>query len=109
MYAIEILRSHFLSYTATTVCIFYFLIDNDRLHITRLLENILEAEIIQRMKKSACYFVLNLIEHVWGKSERDIAARPMPPFFFPRDLNIALLEEWNIIPQSLIDTLLYLW
>ncbi|GFV76695.1 uncharacterized protein TNCV_4729151 [Trichonephila clavipes] len=34
-----------------------------------------------------------------------IAARPRPPATL-RDLEIALLEEWNSIPQSLIDNLI---
>ncbi|GFT02738.1 ZP domain-containing protein [Trichonephila clavipes] len=36
---------------------------------------------------------------------RRIAARPRPPATV-RDLEIALLEEWNSIPQSLIDNLI---
>ncbi|GFV47778.1 hypothetical protein TNCV_3383081 [Trichonephila clavipes] len=36
---------------------------------------------------------------------RRIAARPMSPATV-RDLEIALLEEWNSIPQSLIDNLI---
>ncbi|GFW30274.1 putative DD41D transposase [Trichonephila clavipes] len=36
---------------------------------------------------------------------RRIAARPRPPATV-RDLEIALLEEWNSIPQSLIDILI---
>ncbi|GFW91928.1 hypothetical protein TNCV_2152101 [Trichonephila clavipes] len=37
--------------------------------------------------------------------ERRIAARPRPPATV-RVLEIALLEEWNSIPQSLIDNLI---
>ncbi|GFX26234.1 hypothetical protein TNCV_948341 [Trichonephila clavipes] len=36
---------------------------------------------------------------------RRIAARPRPPATV-RDLEIALLEEWNSIPQNLIDKLI---
>ncbi|GFT53037.1 hypothetical protein TNCV_2631551 [Trichonephila clavipes] len=36
---------------------------------------------------------------------RRIAARPRPPATV-RDLEIALLEEWNSIPQSLINNLI---
>ncbi|GFX17534.1 hypothetical protein TNCV_3411341 [Trichonephila clavipes] len=36
---------------------------------------------------------------------RRIAVRPRPPATV-RDLEIALLEEWNSIPQSLIDNLI---
>ncbi|GFT58557.1 DDE_3 domain-containing protein [Trichonephila clavipes] len=48
---------------------------------------------------------LNPIEHVWDILGRRIAARPRPPATV-RDLEIALLEEWNSIPQSLIDNLI---
>ncbi|GFS97650.1 transposable element Tcb2 transposase [Trichonephila clavipes] len=62
----------------------------------------LEAETIQRMELPACSPYLNPIEHVWDVLRRRIAARPRPPATV-RDLEIALLEEWNSIPQSLID------
>ncbi|GFW48046.1 hypothetical protein TNCV_2402331 [Trichonephila clavipes] len=39
---------------------------------------------------------------MFGTCSDDIAARPRPPATV-RDLEIALLEEWNSIPQSLID------
>ncbi|GFY27444.1 transposable element Tcb2 transposase [Trichonephila clavipes] len=64
----------------------------------------LEAETIQRMEWPACSPDLNPIEHVWDMFGRRIAARPRPPATV-RDLEIALLAEWNSIPQSLIDNL----
>ncbi|GFU52722.1 transposable element Tcb2 transposase [Trichonephila clavipes] len=44
-------------------------------------------------------------KHVSDILGRRIAARPRPPATV-RDLEIALLEEWNSIPQSLIDNLI---
>ncbi|GFW82161.1 transposable element Tcb2 transposase [Trichonephila clavipes] len=79
--------------------------DNARPHRARLVENMLEAETIQRMVWPACSPDLNPIEHVWDILGRRIAARPRPPATV-RDLEIALLEEWNSIPQSLIDNLI---
>ncbi|GFV01351.1 uncharacterized protein TNCV_2125771 [Trichonephila clavipes] len=76
--------------------------DNARPHRARLVENMLEAETIQRMEFPACSPDLNPIENVWDMLRRRIAARPRPPATV-RDLEIALLEEWNSIPQSLID------
>ncbi|GFW84092.1 transposable element Tcb2 transposase [Trichonephila clavipes] len=57
------------------------------------------------MEWPACSADLNPIEHVWDMLERRIAARPRSPATV-RDLEIALLEEWNSIPQSLIDNLI---
>ncbi|GFV10061.1 hypothetical protein TNCV_1301891 [Trichonephila clavipes] len=66
----------------------------------------LEAETIQRMEWPACSPDLNAIEHVLGHAQTTrIAARPRPPATV-RDLENALLEEWNSIPQSLIDNLI---
>ncbi|GFT64270.1 retrovirus-related Pol polyprotein from transposon TNT 1-94 [Trichonephila clavipes] len=79
--------------------------DNDRPHRAHLVENMLEAETIQRMEWPVCSPDLNPIEHVWDMLGRRIAARPRPPATV-RDLEIALLEEWNSIPQSLIDNLI---
>ncbi|GFV57103.1 uncharacterized protein TNCV_3530521 [Trichonephila clavipes] len=76
--------------------------DNARPHRARLVENMLEAETIQRLEWPACSPDLDPIEHVWDILGRRIAARPRPPATV-RDLEIALLEEWNSIPQSLID------
>ncbi|GFU53696.1 putative transposable element [Trichonephila clavipes] len=73
--------------------------DNARPHRARLVENMLEAETIQRMEWPACSPDLNPIEHVWDILGRRIAARPRPPATV-RDLEIALLEEWNSIPQA---------
>ncbi|GFW66887.1 transposable element Tcb2 transposase [Trichonephila clavipes] len=79
--------------------------DNARPHRARLVENMLEAETIQRMEWPAFSPDLNPIEHVWDMLGRRIAARPRPPATV-RDLEIALLEEWNSIPQILIYNLI---
>ncbi|GFW08765.1 dna-mediated transposase [Trichonephila clavipes] len=53
--------------------------DNARPHRARLVENMLEAETIQRMEWPACSLDLNPIEHVWDMLGRRIAALPRPP------------------------------
>ncbi|GFS86480.1 transposable element Tcb2 transposase [Trichonephila clavipes] len=104
-YADEILRPHVIPYAGAIRDSFVFQDDNGRPHRARLVENMLEAETIQRMEWPACSPDLNPIEHVWDILGRRIAARPRPPATV-RDLEIALLEEWNSIPQSLIDNLI---
>ncbi|GFV02059.1 transposable element Tcb2 transposase [Trichonephila clavipes] len=79
--------------------------DNARPHRARLVENMLEAETIQRMEWPACSPDRNPTEHVWDILGRRIAARPRPHATV-RGLEIALLEEWSSIPQSLIDNLI---
>ncbi|GFU74308.1 transposable element Tcb2 transposase [Trichonephila clavipes] len=79
--------------------------DNARPHRARLVENMLKAKTIQRMEWPACSPDLNPIEHVWDMLGRGIATRPRPPATV-RDLEIALLEEWNSIPQSLIHNII---
>ncbi|GFY28863.1 transposable element Tcb2 transposase [Trichonephila clavipes] len=104
-YADEILRPHVIPYAGAIRDSFVFQDDNSRPHRARLVENMLEAETIQRMEWLACSPDLNPIEHVWDMLGRRIAARPRPPATV-RDLEIALLEEWNSISQSLIANLI---
>ncbi|GFV15828.1 transposable element Tcb1 transposase [Trichonephila clavipes] len=104
-YADEILRPHVIPYAGAIGDSFVFQDDNARPHIVSLVVNMLEAETIQRMEWPACSPDLNPIEYVWDMLGRRIAAQPRPPATV-RDLEIALLEEWNSIPQSLIDNLI---
>ncbi|GFW27356.1 transposable element Tcb2 transposase [Trichonephila clavipes] len=104
-YADEILRHLVIPYAGAIGYFFVFQDDNARPHRARLVENMLKAETIHRTEWRACSSDLNPIENVWDMLGRRIAARPRPPATV-RDLEIALFEEWNSIPQSLIDNLI---
>ncbi|GFT15425.1 transposable element Tcb2 transposase [Trichonephila clavipes] len=101
-YADEMLRHHVIPYAGAIGDSFVFQDDNTRPHTARLVENMLEAETIQRMEWPAYSPDLNPIEHVWDRLGRRIAAQPRPSATV-RDLEIALLAEWNSFPQRLID------
>ncbi|GFV03495.1 transposable element Tcb2 transposase [Trichonephila clavipes] len=73
-YADEILRPHVIPYAGSIGDSFVFQDDNARPHRARLVENMLEAETIQRMEFPACSPDLNPIEHVWDMLRRCIAA-----------------------------------
>ncbi|GFS81381.1 zygotic DNA replication licensing factor mcm6 [Trichonephila clavipes] len=63
-YADEILRPHVIPYAGAIRDSFVFQDDNGRPHRARLVENMLEAETIQRMECPTCSPDLNPIEHV---------------------------------------------
>ncbi|GFX94941.1 transposable element Tc3 transposase [Trichonephila clavipes] len=84
---------------------FLFIDDNAPCHHTVAAEQLLESEDIERMDWPARSSDLNPIEHVWGFLGRRLAARTLPPVTI-RELRLALQDEWAVILQQLIDTLI---
>ena len=82
---------------------FLFMGDNARPHRAQLVQDYLETEDIQRMEWPARSPDLNPIEHVWDALGRHNASHQTRT----RDeLKLALVEEWNLLPCSLMDSLI---
>nr|GBL91521.1 hypothetical protein AVEN_51963-1 [Araneus ventricosus]GBL91551.1 hypothetical protein AVEN_134454-1 [Araneus ventricosus] len=80
--------------------------DNARPHCARLVDNFLFNEGILRMDWSAYSSDMNPIEHVWDILGRRVAGRLSPPETI-QQLESSLLQEWERIPKSFIDNLIY--
>ncbi|GFV32850.1 transposable element Tcb2 transposase [Trichonephila clavipes] len=108
-YRDEILRPIVVPYAAAIGDDFILMDDNSRPHRANLVEDFLFEEGIVRMEWPACSPDMNPIEHVWDALGRRVAGRQPPPQT-PQELERALLEEWDRIPQlvfnSLIDSML---
>ncbi|GFU94735.1 transposable element Tcb2 transposase [Trichonephila clavipes] len=84
---------------------FLFMDDNARPHRANLVDEFLESEDIKRIPWPANSPDLNPIENLWDYLGRAIARRHSPS----RDVNAlktALLEEWNLIPQTVINNVI---
>ncbi|GFX03861.1 transposable element Tcb2 transposase [Trichonephila clavipes] len=86
----------------------FILMDDNRSpppHRANLMEDFLFEEKIVRMEWSACSRGKNPIEHVWDALRRRVAGRQPPPQTL-QELERALLEEWDRIPQLVINCLI---
>ncbi|KFM66421.1 Transposable element Tc1 transposase, partial [Stegodyphus mimosarum] len=84
---------------------FLFMDDNARPHRANLVDEFLESEDIKRIPWPPNSPDLNPIENLWDYLGRAIA-RIHPP---PRDVNAlktALLEEWRLIPQTVVNNVI---
>ncbi|GFT27675.1 transposable element Tcb2 transposase [Trichonephila clavipes] len=79
--------------------------DNSRPHSANLVEDFLLEEGIVRMEWLACYPDMDPIEHVWDALGRRVAGRQPPPQTL-QELERALLEEWDRIPQLVINSII---
>ncbi|GFU72215.1 transposable element Tc1 transposase [Trichonephila clavipes] len=76
--------------------------DNETCHRTLAVQDCLDSEGIQRLVWQARSPDLNPIENVWEALERQVAGRNDPPTN-KNTLIRALTEEWDKLPQQLLD------
>ncbi|GFS50832.1 transposable element Tcb2 transposase [Trichonephila clavipes] len=79
--------------------------ENCRPHRANLVEDFLFEEGIVRMEWPACSPDMNPIEHVWDALGRRVSGRQPHPQTL-QELEKALLEEWDRIPQLMINSII---
>ncbi|GFU80231.1 transposable element Tcb2 transposase [Trichonephila clavipes] len=79
--------------------------DNNRPHRANLVEDSLFEKGIVRMEWPACSPDMNSKKHVWDALGRRVACR-QPLSQTLQELERALLEEWDRIPQLVINSLI---
>ncbi|GFW76249.1 transposable element Tcb2 transposase [Trichonephila clavipes] len=104
-YRDEILRPIVVPYVVAIGDDFILMDNNCRPHRANLVEDFFFEEGIVRMEGPACSPDMNPIEHVWDTLGRRVAGRQTPPQFI-QELERALLEEWNRIPQLVINSII---
>ncbi|GFT52445.1 transposable element Tcb1 transposase [Trichonephila clavipes] len=104
-YSDEILRPIVVPYAAAIRDDFILMDDNCRPHCADLVEDFLFEEGIVRMEWPASSPDMNPIEHVWNALGRRLAGHQPPPRTL-QELERALLEEWDRIPQLVINSLI---
>ncbi|GFW13568.1 amphiphysin [Trichonephila clavipes] len=102
-YRDEILRPIVVLYAAEIGDYFILMDGNCRPHRANLVEDFLFEEGIVRMEWPACFPDMNPIEPVWDALGRRVAGRQLPPQTL-KELERALLEEWDRISQLVINS-----
>lgn len=80
--------------------------DNSRPHTAGIVNEYLGEVGIELMQWPARSPDLNHIEHAWDELEGCIKRRNSPPITLP-ELRQALVEEWEVIPQNWLRSLVY--
>ena len=79
--------------------------DNACPHVARICTVYLQAHNIDVLPWPAFFPDLNPIEHLWDELDRRVRRRDNPPSSVP-ELEQALLQEWNNIPQMTVNNLI---
>ncbi|GFV28358.1 transposable element Tcb1 transposase [Trichonephila clavipes] len=99
---IEVLLPHVHLFRGAVGDKFVFMDDNATCHRTLAVQDCLDSEGIQRLVWPARSPDLNPIENVWDALGRQVAGRNYPPTN-KNTLIRALTEEWDKLPQQLLD------
>ncbi|GFS53583.1 transposable element Tcb2 transposase [Trichonephila clavipes] len=101
-YIDEVLLPHVRLFRGAVGDKFVFMDDNATCHRTLAVQDCLDSEGIQRFVWPARSPDLNPIENVWDALGRQVAGRNYPPTN-KNSLIRALTEEWDKLPQQLLD------
>ncbi|GFS74955.1 transposable element Tc3 transposase [Trichonephila clavipes] len=101
-YIDEVLLAHVRVFRGAVADKFVFIDDNATCYQTLSVQDCLDSEDIQRLVWPARSPDLNPIENVWGVLGRQVAGRNYPPTN-KNTLIRALTEEWDKLPQQLLD------
>ncbi|GFT05772.1 transposable element Tc1 transposase [Trichonephila clavipes] len=101
-YIDEVLLPHVRLFRGAVGDKFVFMDDNATCHRTLAVQDCLDSEGIQRLVWPARPPDLNPIENVWDALGRQVAGRNYPPTN-KNTLIRALTEEWDKLPQQLLD------
>ncbi|GFT12216.1 DDE_3 domain-containing protein [Trichonephila clavipes] len=101
-YIDEVLLPHVRLFRGAVGDKFVFMDHNATCHRTLAVQDCLDSEGIQRLVWPARSPDLNLIENVWDALGRQVAGRNYPPTN-KNTLIRALTEEWDKLPQQLLD------
>ncbi|GFV03738.1 transposable element Tcb2 transposase [Trichonephila clavipes] len=101
-YIDEVLLPHVRLFRGAVGDKFVFMDDNATCHRTLAVKDCLDSEGIQRLVWPACSPDLNPIENVWDTLGRQVSGRNYPPTN-KNTLIRALTEEWDKLPQQLLD------
>ncbi|GFT76467.1 transposable element Tc1 transposase [Trichonephila clavipes] len=101
-YIDEVLLPHVRLFRGAVGDKFVFMDDNETCHRTLAVQDCLDSEGIQRLVWQARSPDLNPIKNVWEAVGRQVAGRNYPPTN-KNTLIRALTDEWDKLPQQLLD------